>query len=146
MCFIMYIDIFIISKLNLNHETNCEINLFFLNLWILYYQNGNIFICDPFRYSRVALYIFYPAHNTCLYKHGNVFRGFLHACWKNLGIAGQIKVQQYVATERTMTHNLQWEHVCSKWSPNIFFLPFSVQQKHFLYQIIQIWLGGYQIS
>ena len=56
----VYIYCFIISNLNLSRETKCEKKLFFFNLWILYYQNGNIFICDSFRYSRVALYIFVP--------------------------------------------------------------------------------------
>ena len=126
MCLIMYIYIycFIISNLNLSHETKCENNLLvFLNLWILYYQNGNIFICDPFRYSRVPLYIFFtPPIKPAWTQHGNVFRGLLHACWKNLGIAGQIKVQQYVATERTMIQNLQWERLCGP--PIFFFLRF----------------------
>lgn len=104
----MYIDIFIISKLNLNHETNCENNLFFFKTFEYCIIKMEIFLFVILFDIHALLYIFfYPAHNTCLKKHGNVFRGLLHACWKNLGIAGQIKVQQYVATERTMTQNLQ---------------------------------------
>lgn len=109
MCFIMYIDIFIISKLNLNHEINCENNLFFLNLWILYYQNGNILFVILFDIHAFLYIFFYPAHKTCLNKKRERFPWVITRMLEkpgNINVIGDSwtdKIQQYVATERTMT-------------------------------------------